>query len=86
MPGLVDLLEGTTMSKNKDTTTNERWNYIKSLRESAGRFLHVSKTFIQAEHPFIPGLKYWKPNPGRTYNIGRKKEKRAARLRRLRAL
>jgi hypothetical protein len=74
------------MSKNKDTMTDERWKYLKQLRQSAGAFIHVSKTFFQADHPFIPGLKYWKPNKGQVYNVGSNARKRATALRKLRPL
>ena len=56
----------------------DRWNYLKALSPPAPRYLHVSCDAAMIPNPLIPGMKMpWVERPGKTYNVGRNKAKRA---------
>lgn len=61
--------------------SKERWEYLKALKPAAPRYIHVSKDAKMIPHPTIP--EQWVPwvaPHGTTYNVGRNKAKREARL------
>ncbi len=60
----------------------ERWAYLKSIGVGRGKLIHESAAVAMIPHPTNPMLPStpWIEKPGHTYDIGRNKAKRAARV------
>lgn len=61
------------MSKNKDSVTQERWEYIKRLAPPPPRLIHAS------DGKYNPISQRFKKGTGNTFDEGRNAAKRAAR-------
>lgn len=62
--------------------TESRWAYLKALRSGFGRYLHVSRGLIPVKGADgIVRLAPWPKGQGETYNVGRNKAKREAKVR-----